>query len=284
VTETGTAEPADGDLDEMTALALRAQEGDRAALEELCRQLQGPMYRLALRFTGQPADAQDACQEVLVRLVTHLSSFEGRSRFTTWAYAVAVRQLMRTARRAAEASVAGPEQFAAFLDAHAQDDRWGPEDEVLYQELCADVRLSCTYGMLLCLTRPARVAYLLGDLLGMTDTDGAQICGITPAAFRQRLARARAVMRDVAASQDTGLLDPAKPAFARHVGVELPIAVDTIAAAAAELDLAVAFSQVYRSDPTFLAPELLWSRLSAAMPTLLPAGAVRLSGPDPQAP
>ena len=106
----------DADLDELTALAVAAREGDRAALEQLCRRLQGPMYRLALRFTGQPADAEDAAQEVLVRLVTHLSSFEGRSRFTTWAYTVAVRQLMRTTRRAAEVPVAGPEALAAFLE------------------------------------------------------------------------------------------------------------------------------------------------------------------------
>lgn len=283
----------DADLDEMTALAIAAREGDRAALEELCRRLRGPMYRLALRFTGQPADAEDAVQEVLVRLVTHLSSFEGRSRFTTWAYTVAVRQLMRTTRRAAEASVAGPEAFAAFLDRHADDPHWRPENQVLYQELCADVRLSCTYGMLLCLTRPARIAYLLGDLLGMADTDAAQICGTSPAAFRQRLARARAVMRDVMgrrcglvraenpcrcdrlvrASEDAGLLDPTRPAFARHRGVTLPIDVDTIRSAAAELDLAVACSRVYRTDPRFTAPDLVWSRLATAMPTLLRDGA-----------
>jgi RNA polymerase sigma factor (sigma-70 family) len=279
----------DADLDEMTLLALAAQQGDRAALEELCRRLQGPMYRLALRFTGQPADAEDAVQEVLVRLVTHLSSFEGRSRFTTWAYTVAVRQLLRTTRRAAETSVAGPDEFAAFLDRHVDDPHWRPEEEVLYQELCAEVRLSCTYGMLLCLTRQARIAYLLGDLLGMSDVEGAQVCETTPAAFRQRLARARATMREVmgrrcglvrasnpcrcdrlvSASQDVGLLDPARPAFARHRGVDLPIAVDTIRDAAAELDLAVACSEVYRSDPRFSAPVQVWSRLATAMPTLL---------------
>ena len=279
----------DADLDEMTSLAVAARDGDRMALEQLCRRLQGPMYRLALRFTGQPADAQDAVQEVLVRLVTHLSSFEGRSRFTTWAYTVATRQLMRTTRRAAEASVAGPEAFAAFLDRHAADPHWRPEDQVLYQELCADVRLSCTYGMLLCLTRSARIAYLLGDLLGMTDVEGAQICATTPAAFRQRLARARVVMREVMgrrcglvradnpcrcdrlvpASRDTGLLDPARPAFAHHPGVTGSVEVDTIRAAAAELDLAVACSQVYRTDPRFAAPGLVWAQLASALPTLL---------------
>lgn len=68
------------DLDELTGLALAARDGDRAALESLCRQVQQPMYRLALRFCGDPHDAQDATQEVLIRLVTRLGSFEGRSK------------------------------------------------------------------------------------------------------------------------------------------------------------------------------------------------------------
>src|SRR5262245_18224704 len=96
------------DLDDLTGLALAARDGDRAALEALCQQVQQPMYRLALRFCGDPHDAQDATQEVLISLVTQLGSFEGRSKFTTWAYKVAVRQLMRTTRRATEASIAGP--------------------------------------------------------------------------------------------------------------------------------------------------------------------------------
>lgn len=279
----------DADLDDVTVLALAAQQGDRLALEELCRRMQGPMYRLALRFTGQPSDAEDAAQEVLVRLVTHLSSFEARSRFTTWAYTVAVRQLLRTARRPAEASVAGADAFGRFLDDHAADPHWQPEDQVLYSQLCADVRLSCTYGMLLCLSRPARIAYLLGDLLEVTDTEGARICETTPAAFRQRLSRARAVMRDVMGhrcglvreqnpcrcdrlvpvSIDLGLVDEQRPAFASHGGVVLPIETDTLAAAAAELDLVIACSQVHRSGPQMESPEQLWSSLSAAMPQLL---------------
>jgi DNA-directed RNA polymerase specialized sigma24 family protein len=138
--------PPERDLDEVTGLALAARDGDRAALEELCRAVQQPMYRLALRFCGNPADAEDAAQEVLIRLVTNLGSFEGRSRFTTWAYTVAVRQLLRTARRGAEATVAGPETFAAFIDRHVADPAYEPASRIEYEELCADVRLSCTYG------------------------------------------------------------------------------------------------------------------------------------------
>ena len=238
------------------------------------------MYRLALRFCGNPIDAEDAAQEVLIRLVTSLGSFEGRSRFTTWAHTVAVRQLLRTVRRRAEASVAGADAFGAFIDSHVADPVWEPASRVEYEELCADVRLSCTYGMLLCLSRDQRVAYLLGDLLGFSDADAAEICEITRAAFRQRLARARVVMRTlmaercglvragnpcrcdrlVHASIDSGLLDPLDPRWARHGGVTLPIETTTVDAAARELDLAVAAAEVFRTDPSFAAPATVCGR------------------------
>jgi RNA polymerase sigma factor (sigma-70 family) len=278
----------DGDVDDLTALALSARDGDRDALELLCRRMQQPVYRLALRFTGHPVDAQDACQEVLVRLVTNLASFEGRSRFTTWMYTVATRQLIRTARRPVEASVAGPEAFAAFLDSNVGA-TWSTEDEAAYRELCADVRLSCTYGMLLCLSREQRIAYILGDVLGFTDRESAEVTGVSAPAHRQRLARARAIMRElmahrcglvreehpcrcdrlVDASIRHGLLDPASPAFARHAGVALPITTTTLERAARELDLALATAEVFRADPAFEAPTQVWAGLASAMPALL---------------
>jgi RNA polymerase sigma factor (sigma-70 family) len=277
------------ELDEVTQLAVRAQSGDAQALEELCRRLHAPMYRLALRFSGHPVDAQDATQEIMIRLVTHLSSFEGRSRFTTWAYTVATRQLVRTAQRPTEASVLGPVEFVEFLDRNRAVDSWDASDEVVYAELCADVRLSCTYGMLLCLNREQRLAYLMGDLLGFTDRDAAEICDTTPPAFRQRLARARHTMRElmgghcglvrasnpcrcnrlVGASINHGLLDPKNPRWARHAGVTLPIATETLQQAANELDLAVAVAEVYKSDPAFAAPAELWDALKSSLPELL---------------
>jgi DNA-directed RNA polymerase specialized sigma24 family protein len=152
----------------------------------------------------------------MVRIVTGLSSFEGLSRFTTWAHTVAVRQLMRTRRRPTERSVAGPERFGAFIDAHASDPALEPEAVATYDELCADVRLSCTYGMLLCLNREQRIAYLVGDLLECTDVEGAAICGIRPEAFRQRLARARRTMRDLMAGR-CGLMRASNPCRCRRL-------------------------------------------------------------------
>jgi RNA polymerase sigma factor (sigma-70 family) len=190
-------------------LARRAAEGDREALSALVRDLQHPMYRLALRFLGHPDDAQDACQEILVRIVTRLGTFEGRSKFTTWAYTVAVRSLLRTRRRLVEASVQGAEAFAAFLDA-GMGEVDPTVEEVEYRLLCEEVQISCTYGMLLCLSRPQRAAYLLADVLGLPDSEGAEVLGCTREAFRQRVSRARRTLRRVIDNR-CGLIDPANP-------------------------------------------------------------------------
>jgi RNA polymerase sigma factor (sigma-70 family) len=254
-------------------LARRAAEGDRDALSTLIRELQHPMYRLALRFLGHPDDAQDACQEILVRIVTHLSSFEGRSKFTTWAYTVAVRSLLRTRRRLVESSVQGAEQFAALLDV-GMGEVDPTLEEVEYRLLCEEVRISCTYGMLLCLSRPQRAAYLLADVLGLTDADGAEILGCTRAAFRQRVSRARRTLRQVidnrcgrqiASSEAAGILDRDRLPLARHARQEVRGWVEPVAK---QLDAVVAIGDLYRFD-RFAAPARLWEELQARFPDLL---------------
>ena len=270
-------------------LAALAASGDSEALSRLVEEVQHPVYRLALRFLGHPEDAKDATQEILVRLITHLGSFEGRSQFMTWTYTVAVRQLMRTRKRLIESSVQGAETFAAFLD-RGMSDRDFTAEEAEYRLLCAEVRISCTYGMLLCLSRPLRASYILGDAMGFPDTVAAEICGISRAAQRQRLARARHTMRHIIANRcglidasnpcrcgrqiessfAAGILDPDNLAFADHPRNDSgPIEIDTIERAAEQLDLALAMSEVYRSDPDFAAPGEVWERVKAACPDLL---------------
>ena len=272
---------ADRSLDE---LARRAAEGDREALSALVRDLQHPMYRLALRFLGHPDDAQDACQEILIRILTRLGSFQGRSKFTTWAYTVAVRSLLRTRKRLVESSVRGAEAFAAFLDT-GMGEIDPTLEEVEYRLLCEEVRISCTYGMLLCLSRPQRAAYLLADVLGLPDTDGAEILGCTRAAFRQRVSRARRTLRQVIDNR-CGLVDPANPCrcgrqlasseaagilrrdhlpLARHPREQMRVWIEPVAK---QLDSVVAIGDLYRFD-RFAAPEELWGDLQSRFPDLL---------------
>ena len=107
-------------------------------------------------------------------------------------YTIASRHLLGTKKRMVEASVKGPIPFGEWLDAHLADHDYDAASQAEYNELCGEVRISCTYGMLLCISRDARIAYLLGDLIGLNDVEGSEVLGIGRAAFRQRVARARA--------------------------------------------------------------------------------------------
>jgi RNA polymerase sigma factor (sigma-70 family) len=74
-------------LEDLARLAL---DGNRDAVEELARALQGDVYGLALRMLWNREDAEDATQEILVRAVTRLAQFDFRSKLKTWVYRIAV--------------------------------------------------------------------------------------------------------------------------------------------------------------------------------------------------
>lgn len=78
------ADPHAGSLPSDEQLLSRHAAGDRLALEELFRRYRQPAYRVAFRLLGNEADALDAVQEGFVKVLTHLSDFQGRSSFKTW--------------------------------------------------------------------------------------------------------------------------------------------------------------------------------------------------------
>lgn len=283
-------EPTPSD-DRLRELVAQAVAGDPTAMGELCRHLQHVVYRLALRFFSSREDAEDVTQEILLKVVTHLSAYEGRAKVTTWVYTIASRHLLESRRRAVEDSVRGPRAFAEWLDRNLGDE---PDvaDQAEYAELCGEVRIACTLGMLLCLSRDLRIAYLLGDLVGLPDTEGAAALEISPAAFRQRLSRARRTMRSIISGRcglvraenpcrcsrqvDSsiayGILDRDARVWTAHPGVTGPVPTGTLSRAAAQLDLAEALAEVYRADPAYLAPDGVLTRLRQACPDLLGAG------------
>jgi RNA polymerase sigma factor (sigma-70 family) len=278
------------DDESLEELARRAGRGDKDALAAVCSPTQHLVYRLALRFLGSPQDAEDATQEIMIKVITHLGAFEGRSKFTTWVYTIASRHLLETKKRFVESSVKGPVPFGQWLDASLADHDYDAASRVEYDELCGEVRISCTYGMLLCISRDARIAYLLGDLIGLTDVEGAEILGIGRAAFRQRVSPARATLRTVianrcglvsaanpcrcsrqiASSIKAGIMDVSALQFARHPRIANgPIPAGTLERAAHQLDMAEAIAELYRSDPGFLAPARVWQALRKAAPDLI---------------
>src|SRR5437016_10534923 len=86
------------------SLIRRAKEGERGPLEELVRRHQPWIYNIAVRMLAHPQDAEDATQEILIKALTRLSSFEGRSSFRTWLYRLVVNHILNMKRGRVEAA------------------------------------------------------------------------------------------------------------------------------------------------------------------------------------
>src|SRR5215510_15699850 len=174
------------------ALVARARSGSREALEDLVRRHQGWIYNIAVRMLAHPHDAEDATQEILLKAVTRLSSFEDRSSFRTWLYRIAVNHVLNMQRGRVEQAALGFPAYGAALDTTPDlelPDPRTPSAEV--RLLVTEAMLSCVSGMLLCLDREQRLTYILGGIFGVTDTVAAELLEISSENFRQRLARAR---------------------------------------------------------------------------------------------
>lgn len=174
---------------------LAARQGSRAALAAIVVAAERPIFNLAARMLGHRADAQDATQEILIKIVTHLSSIREVEAAGAWVMRVACRHLVQERKRGRlEAMRLTFEGFAADLE---QGLAAPPRDELSEIETAMaieEVKIGCTLAMLVCLTRELRIAYILGDVFELTDTEAAGILEIAPSAYRQRLRRARAAV------------------------------------------------------------------------------------------
>ena len=188
----------------------QAKEGRRDALEELVRHIQDRVYGLSLRMLGHPADAEDASQEILIKVITHLDGYREESAFTTWVYRVASNHLLTTHKRRAERMTLTFSLFEEQLH-KAQNGTFPtspitPEQEFLIEE----ERANCIQGMLLCLSRDLRLAFILGVVLGVSSEEGAYIMDTTPAAFRKRVSRGRSGI-EAFMRKNCGLVNSANP-------------------------------------------------------------------------
>jgi RNA polymerase sigma factor (sigma-70 family) len=201
-------DPIDPSDEQLVALA---QGGDRAALEQLVAR-HGPwIFNVAARMVWRRDDAADVTQEVLVKVITRLSSFRGESAFRTWLYRIVVNHVINLKKKQPLESVARPfESFVRDLDeagdAPTPDEPGGVPSALLVEE----AKIGCTLAMLMCLDRRQRIVFVLAEILGVTDRVGAEVTELSRENFRQVLARAR---RDLYSfmNDKCGLVNEANP-------------------------------------------------------------------------
>jgi RNA polymerase sigma factor (sigma-70 family) len=188
-----------------------AQGGDRHALEQLVAR-HGPwIFNVAARMVWRRDDAADVTQEVLVKVITRLSTFRGESAFRTWIYRIVVNHVINLKKK--QPLESAPRPFESFVrdldeagDAPTPDEPGGVPGELLVEE----AKIGCTLAMLMCLDRRQRVVFILGEILGVTDRVGAEVTELSPENFRQVLSRAR---RDLYSfmNDKCGLVNTANP-------------------------------------------------------------------------
>src|SRR5713226_7858148 len=204
-TEIAENDPADA------ALVEQAKNGDRAALEKLVLQHQAWIYNIAVRMVFQPHDAEEVTQEVLVKVITKLSTFKGESKFRTWLYRITANHVLNMKRRSAEAQELTFARYGAAIentpDLELPDPKTVPVDAPL---LIEEAKNGCTMGMLLCLDRKQRLIFTLGAILGAGDTVGGEVLELTTDNFRQCLARARRDLHSFMNNQ-CGLVNRSNP-------------------------------------------------------------------------
>ncbi len=181
---------------EMQKLVGQATAGDKKALETLIAGVQDIVFNLSLRMLGTFADAEDATQDILLKMITHLSSFRGDSSFTTWVFSIAANHLKNYKKHM---FAHYPLSFAYYGDdienAEIQDVpdlTQNVEKDILAEEL----KMSCTNVMLQCLDTESRCIFILGTMFKIDSRIAGDILGMTPEAYRKRLSRVRKKMAD----------------------------------------------------------------------------------------
>lgn len=169
-----------------------ATKGDKKALEELVTRHQDWIYNIAFRMTGHPQDAEDVTQEILIKVITRLSTFRGESAFRTWLYRIVSNHVINMKKKSTEKYLISFEKYGKEIDdlpdQMMSDQVASSADLPLLME---ETNLGCITGMLICLNRSRRLIFILGSIFGVDDKVGSEILNISRENFRQKLSRGR---------------------------------------------------------------------------------------------
>ncbi|MCI9430664.1 MAG: RNA polymerase sigma factor [Lachnospiraceae bacterium] len=182
--------------EELQALVGKATAGDKKALETLVTDAQDIVFNLSLRMLGTFADAEDATQDILLKMITHLSSFRGDSSFTTWVFRIAVNHLKNYKKHMFARYPLRFEYYGDDIENGKIQDVPDLTQNVERDILAEELKMSCTNVMLQCLDKESRCIFILGTMFKIDSRVAGDILEMTPEAYRQRLSRIRKKMAD----------------------------------------------------------------------------------------
>jgi RNA polymerase sigma factor (sigma-70 family) len=193
------AEPSRKTIDDAVA-------GRLSSVDQIIVLIQPGIFNLSVRMLGNREDAADATQEILLKVITHRSTFRSDSAFATWVFRVAKNHLLTTLAKTQESPEVSLDGLYESLEAGlalneglAQPfgGRTLQPDEKLEAK---QIALGCTQKMLMSLDRNQRLSYVLDVVFGLSSVEAAAVLEISSDSHRQRVARARSRLDAFAAT------------------------------------------------------------------------------------
>ena len=180
------------DNDTNLELIRHSLDGDRESLEKLIARHQAWIFNIAFQMTSDLNDAEDVTQEILIKILTKLSTYDHRkSAFRTWLYRITANHVINMKKRKNELYPLDindmGKSIRQFRRIYGQQPEPNPESQILINES----KSLCLNGILLCLDRKQRLVFILGGIFGVSGAVGSDILEISSAAYRKALSRAR---------------------------------------------------------------------------------------------
>jgi RNA polymerase sigma-70 factor (ECF subfamily) len=181
--------------DDEAQLVSAAKAGGVAAFEELVNRYERKIFRLGMNITQNREDAEDVMQDAFLKSFQNLDQFQGNSRFYTWLVRIAVNEALMKLRKRRPNQVSLDEPLTGDDDSFFREiEDWGPSPEQRFAQTELNEILTQVIGEL---DPIFRVTFLLRDVEEISTEETAEILGISAAAVKSRLLRARLKLRQM---------------------------------------------------------------------------------------
>jgi len=153
------------------------REGNKEGVEVLVQRYRPYILRIVKRMAE--VEAEDLTQDIMIKVLLAIKSFEQRSSLSTWLYRITVNHVLQYKRQMKHQTISA---FSTALEVNESS------AEKIEEPASGD---AVYLGMLLCLDENQRTAVTLSDIFKLDHNQASEVLKINPAAFRKRLSRAR---------------------------------------------------------------------------------------------
>lgn len=204
------AEHYNGNSDEQD-LIVKSVNGDRESLEQLVLRHQAWIYNIAMRMIMDPIEAEDVTQEILIKFITKLSSYDASmASFRTWLYRIVANHVLNLQKTRNEKSITEMTKGRGYYELLNDIKDTGILASPERYSILVESKTLCLSGMLICLDPRQRLVFILAVLFGATDTVGSEIISVSRSNYRKILSRARDKLYNFF-NQNCSLMDNSNP-------------------------------------------------------------------------